>query len=315
MNNAATPQQDLAPGRLAGLSPGPPGLQIVLSFDVEEHDRIESAVGVTVPDELRAHYGDRVETATRWLLDELAGVGVKATFFVLGETARQHPALVRAMHDAGHEVASHGWDHQRLHRLTPASFRDDVRRSKDALEQITGAAVLGYRAPTFSVVRQTAWALEVLAEEGLLYDSSIYPVVHDRYGMPAAPRWPFRVRDGAGGLLELPPLTWRFLGANVPVGGGGYFRLLPLWLLERALAQAARQGRPAVAMLYFHPWEFDPQQRRLPLTGLNRFRTYVGLRRSRGRLRRLLGRHSFTRAVDVARQLGPQELPVFAPGL
>jgi polysaccharide deacetylase family protein (PEP-CTERM system associated) len=174
--------------------------------------------------------------------------------------------------------------------------------------------VLGYRAPTFSVVRQTVWALEVLAELGLLYDSSIYPVVHDRYGVPGAPRWPFRVRDGAGALLELPPLTWRFLAANVPVGGGGYFRLLPLWLLEQALAQAARQGRPAVAMLYFHPWEFDPDQQRLPLKGLNRFRTYVGIGRSRARLRRLLGRHSFTRAVDVARQLGAASLPVFDPG-
>jgi polysaccharide deacetylase family protein (PEP-CTERM system associated) len=288
-------------------------LQIVLSFDVEEHDRIESAVGVAVPAELRAHYADRVEVSTRWLLEELGGLGVKATFFLLGETARQHAALVRAIHGAGHEVASHGWDHQRLHRLTPASFREDVRRSKDTLEQITGVPVLGYRAPTFSVVRQTAWALEVLAEEGLLYDSSIYPVVHDRYGVPGAPCGPFRVREGAGGLLELPPLTCRFLGANVPVGGGGYFRLLPLWVLERALARA-RKGRPPVAVLYFHPWEFDPQQRRLPLTGLNRFRTYVGVGRSRARLRRLLGRHSFTRAVDVARGLAAQDLPVFDPG-
>jgi polysaccharide deacetylase family protein (PEP-CTERM system associated) len=209
-------------------------------------------------------------------------------------------------------VASHGWDHRRLHHLTPASFHEDVYRSKDVLEQLTGNPVLGYRAPTFSMVRHTAWAVDVLAELGIVYDSSIYPVWHDRYGVPAAPRWPFRVRGREHTLLELPPATLRFLGNNVPVGGGGYFRLLPPALLERALRQTARTGAPPVAMLYFHPWEFDPDQPRLPLRFLSRFRTYAGIARSRPRLQTLLSRHRFVRAMDVARQLLPgTALPCF----
>src|SRR5262245_49504080 len=168
------------------------GLQVVLSFDVEEHHRIESAAGLSVPPDWVTHYRERLEISTRWLLDELARTGAVATFFVLGDLALRHPALVRAMHEAGHEVASHGWDHRRIHHHSAKTFREDVRRSKDALEQIIGAEVVGYRAPTFSVVRQTAWAVDELAELGLLYDSSVYPVRHDRYGVADAPRHPFR---------------------------------------------------------------------------------------------------------------------------
>jgi polysaccharide deacetylase family protein (PEP-CTERM system associated) len=246
------------------------------------------------------------------VFDQLDDFGIKATFFVLGTVARRHPGLVRTLRRAGHEVASHGWDHRRLHRLTPDSFREDVRRSKDVLEQLTGSPVLGYRAPTFGVVRQTAWAIDVLAELGLLYDSSVYPVRHDRYGVPAAPRWPFRARGREHTLLEIPPATLRLAGVNLPAGGGGSFRLLPLALMEWALRQTARDGRPPVAVLYFRPWEFDPTQPRLPLDGLGRFRTYGGLGGSRARLRALLGRHRFNRAADVARRLAPGEaLPCF----
>src|SRR5262249_3702607 len=155
--------------------------------------------------------------------------------------------------------------HQPIQALSPAEFRRDVRQSKDALEQLTGAVVVGYRAPTFSIVRATAWAIDILAEVGMAYDSSIYPVRHDRYGIPHAPRAPFLARGGAPALLGLPPATLRWLGLNVPVGGGGYFRLLPLLCLNRALRQIQRKCSPAVAMLYFHPWEFDPEQARLPL--------------------------------------------------
>src|SRR5262249_39806788 len=156
--------------------------------------------------------------------------------------------------------------------------REDVRRSKDALEQLTQQPVEGFRAPTFSIVRQTAWALDVLADLGMIYDSSIYPVVHDRYGVPGAPREPFLVELSGRTLLELPLATLRFMGMRIPVAGGGYFRLLPFALLKRALHQMARECSPPVAMLYFHPWEFDPLQARLPLSLLNRFRTYVGIR-------------------------------------
>jgi polysaccharide deacetylase family protein (PEP-CTERM system associated) len=288
-------------------------LQAVVSFDVEEHHRIEAAAGLTVPPDRQAYYNGRLAPSTHWVLEQLARSGVRATFFVLGTIARDQPDLVRAIHAAGHEVASHGWAHKRLHTLDAASFRDDLRRSKDALEQITGEAVVGFRAPTFSIVHSTAWGLDVLVEEGLLYDSSIFPVWHDRYGVPEAPRWPFIARCASGRVLEIPPVTWQLLRMNVPLGGGGYFRLLPLFMMEHALRQVARQGQPPVAMLYFHPWEFDPDQERLPLRHLSRFRTYVGIRRSRGRLAALLERHRFVRAVDVARQLHAtaQTLPVF----
>jgi polysaccharide deacetylase family protein (PEP-CTERM system associated) len=276
---------------------------VILSFDIEEHYRIEAARGLPIGPEQIAHYRDGMDSSTRWILDELGSRGIRATFFIVGQIAEHNPGLIRAIHAAGHEVASHSWDHQRVHSFTPETFREDVHRGKDALEQITGEAVVGFRAPTFSVVRQTAWALDVLAELGMRYDSSIYPVRHDRYGVPDAPRWPFRVRGSAGPLLELPPATWRVLGANLPVGGGGYFRLFPLAVLERGIRQTARQGQPPVVMLYFHPWEFDPEQERLPLRRLNHFRTYVGLSRSRARLAALLDRHVFERAVDVATAL------------
>lgn len=289
-------------------------LEIILSFDVEEHDRIEAAAGLTIDPALKAHCARRLEPATRWLLDALAAEGIRATFFIVGEIARQQPGLVRAIHQAGHEVASHSWDHRRVHLHTPQSFRDDVTRSQDALAQVTGEAVVGYRAPTFSVMRQTAWAVDVLAELGMLYDSSIYPVHHDRYGVPAAPRAPFLVQGERQHLLEIPPATLRVLGTNVPMGGGGYFRLFPVAWLESALRQVRHDCRPAVAMLYFHPWESDPHQARLPLRFLSRLRTYAGVFRSRARFRGLLRAHRFVRAVDVARRLGAvaDRLPTFS---
>lgn len=277
--------------------------RIILSFDVEEHYRIEAARGLTISCQQEAHYRQRLDYSTRWLLDQLAARQVQATFFVVGQIAEHNPDLVRAIAEAGHEVASHSWDHRRVHHFTPATFRDDVIRSKDALEQVTCAAVIGFRAPTFSVVRETLWAIDVLAEVGMRYDSSIYPVRHDRYGIPDAPRWPFLARGETSTLLEIPPMTWRLLGANLPVGGGGYFRLFPLAVMRRGLAQTLRQGQPSVAMLYFHPWEFDPDQDRLPLSRLSRFRTYVGLTRSCDRLTTLLQQHNFVRAVDVAESL------------
>jgi polysaccharide deacetylase family protein (PEP-CTERM system associated) len=285
-------------------------LRVILSFDVEEHHRIEAAAGLITEPALQAHYAERVDTTTRWLLDQLGQRGVKATFFIVGDIALSNPSLVRAIHDDGHEVASHGWDHRRVHHFTPATFRDDVSRSKHALEQVTGSRVLGYRAPTFSIVRQTAWALDVLADLGLLYDSSIYPVRHDRYGVPDAPRGPFLAGGGGRAILELPPATWRVMNQNAPTGGGGYFRLLPLMVMRRAIEQLRRECRPAVAMLYFHPWEFDPEQVRLPLGRLSRWRTYTGLARTRGRLALLLAEYAFVRAADVAGQLTAAEVPL-----
>jgi polysaccharide deacetylase family protein (PEP-CTERM system associated) len=257
-----------------------------------------------------------MEDTTRWLLDCLAERDILATFYVVGEIARDRPALVKAMHCAGHEVGSHSWDHRRIHTHTPASFREDVRTSKDAIEQLTGEPVAGYRAPTFSLVGQTAWAVDQLVESGIRYDSSIYPVRHDRYGVPDAPRAPFLLRGEHHSMLELPPMTLRLFGANLPMGGGGYFRLFPLAVMEHALKQTIRRCEPAVAMLYFHPWEFDPGQEPLALGRVSRWRTYVGIGRSRSRLETLLGRHTFTRAVDVAADLErtSAELPGYSFG-
>lgn len=285
----------------------------VLSFDVEEHHRIESARGVEVSASLRDHYSQRMEDATRWLLDELAAAGVRATFFILGQAARARPGMARAVHQAGHEVASHGWDHRRLHQLSPASFREDLRLSKDALEQAIGSPVHGYRAPTFSLVSHTAWAIDELAALNFCYDSSIYPVRHDRYGVPAAPRGPFVLQGREREILEIPPATVRLGGFNLPIGGGGYFRLLPFPVMRRALVRSRRDPETGATMLYFHPWEFDPEQPRLPLKRLNKFRTYVGLPRSRQRLARLLPTFRFTRAIDLAAELRERldDLPRF----
>ena len=300
-------------GNLANIDPHPrgsdlgsptwPSHPVILSFDVEEHFRIEAAAGLTVNPSQQASYREGLASSTQWLLELLERREIKATFFVLGHLARDYPSLVRSIHRAGHEIASHGWGHQRLHGLTPATFREDVRSSKHALEDLTGQEVLGYRAPTFSIVRRTAWAIDVLAELGFLYDSSIYPVRHDRYGVPDAPRSPYVVEGPSNSLLEIPPLTWRLPGVNLPTAGGGYFRLFPPFVMECAIRQAQRSSPHPATMLYFHPWEFDPDQPRLPLRRLSRFRTYVGIKTSRRRLEALLDRHQFTHAAGVARRL------------
>jgi polysaccharide deacetylase family protein (PEP-CTERM system associated) len=294
----------------------PSSTKVILSFDIEEHDRIEAAAGLTVAPAVKAYYHRRLEISTGWLLEQLAAHDIRATFFVVGQVARDNPVLVRAIHRAGHEVASHSWDHRRILYHTPVSFRQDVLRSKDMLEQVTGQAVLGYRAPTFSVVRETAWALDVLAELGLAYDSSIYPVRHDRYGVPAAPRGPFVAWGQRHPILELPPATLRFCGLNIPAGGGGYFRLFPLFVMREAIRQLGRTYTPPVVMLYFHPWEFDSEQRRLPLSHLRCFRTYVGTKVSCARLTALLGEYRFARAFDVLKRLdgGLGALPTFRLG-
>jgi polysaccharide deacetylase family protein (PEP-CTERM system associated) len=302
-SSVVTPE--LEPGEYRTPPSFPTRTRVILSFDVEEHDRIEAASGLEISESLKAYHRDRLVTPTEWLLDALEARDLRATFFIVGQIARRHPRLVRAIHEAGHEVASHSWDHQSVLRMTPASFREDLRKSRDALEQVTGGPVVGFRAPTFSVVRRTSWALDVLAEEGMLYDSSIYPVRHDRYGEPRAPRTPFLARGVRETILEIPPATLDVFGFRLPIGGGGYFRLFPLALTEQGIRQAARVLIPPVVMLFFHPWEFDPDQLRLPLKRLNRFRTYVGIGRSRDRLTTLMSRYTSCRALDVAQGLDP----------
>lgn len=292
------------------------GFPCILSFDVEEHHRIEAAFGLECLAVLKDEYARRMEATTRTILEHLAAVEAKATFFIVGEIAQTHPKLVRDIADAGHEIASHSHDHRRVDRFTPAEFRDDLKRSKDALEQASGRAVVGFRAPTFSVTRQTPWAIDVLVELGFRYDSSIFPVRHDRYGIPDAPRMPFLAAGNEHTILELPPATWRLAGQNLPVAGGGYFRLFPPLFMRRGLAQLEAKTSPAVGMLYFHPWEFDIDQPKLPLKRLSKWRTYVGIGRTLARLDRLLASGNFRRAVDLADDLlaSPDSLVRFAIG-
>jgi polysaccharide deacetylase family protein (PEP-CTERM system associated) len=282
-------------------------MAVCFTFDIEQHDWIEAAVGHTSSPPLQADYARRMETCTRWLLDTLAEFGARATFFVVGQIARTHPKLLRDMAAAGHEVGCHSLKHWNVHRQTPEAFRADVREATDVLQQASGSAVVGYRAPTFSVTRATAWAIDVLAEEGMRYDSSVYPVRHDRYGVPDAPRFPFVVIGRERYLLELPPATLGIAGFNLPAGGGGYFRLFPPAVMRAAVHQT-RKHRPGIPVLYFHPWEFDASQPRLPLGTAGRLRTYLGISGSRARFRRLLDRYGSLRMIDAVEQLQRQQL-------
>ncbi len=271
-----------------------------LTFDVEDYFHIEAAHGC-IRREDRAHWPARVERNVDRLLQLLADYDRPATWFVLGDVAKRHPHLARDIAAAGHEVACHGDQHDRLHRLTPETLRRDLLDAKHRLEDQIGCAVVGYRAPSFSLTRQTAWAIDVLLDAGFQYDSSLFPVNHPAYGVPEAPIRPCWIAPHANArqqLLEAPPLTWRSLGRNWPVAGGGYFRILPLWFMQRGLAQAARHQRPAV--LYFHPWEFDPDTPNMPLSTLNHLRTYAGLTRTTSRLQRVIhGNAEWRRMIDT----------------
>jgi polysaccharide deacetylase family protein (PEP-CTERM system associated) len=239
-------------------------------------------------------FAPRVERNTNAVLDLFDEAGVKATFFTLGWVAERFPQLVRRIVDDGHELASHGWAHVRVDSQTPDAFRADVRRTKKLLEDGGGVAVSGYRAATFSIGSRETWAFKVLAEEGYAYSSSIYPIRHDFYGMPDAPRFPFRPA-GAEGTIEIPMTTVQFGGRNLPCSGGGYFRLLPYAVSRWQLRRVNRvDGQPCI--FYFHPWEIDPgQPRQRGVSAKTAFRHYTNLGRMQGRLRRLLRDFRWTR--------------------
>jgi polysaccharide deacetylase family protein (PEP-CTERM system associated) len=241
----------------------------------------------------------RVEGSVLRVLDLLGGTGVRATFFTLGEVAGSHPGLVRRIASGGHEVACHGYRHVPVSGLTPADFRADVRRAKRLLEDVTGKAVLGYRAPNFSIGPTESWALDILLDEGFRYDSSTYPIRHDRYGDPHAHRFPGVVRGSNGGqLVEFPIGTARMLRFNFPIGGGGYFRVLPVAVVRRAIRRVNVRERQPI-MFYFHPWELDPEQPRPAMPWRHRARHYAGMRREHAKLTALLRAVRFTTASDV----------------
>lgn len=239
----------------------------------------------------------RVEANTDAVLALFAEAGVSATFFTLGWVAERHPALIRRIAGAGHEIASHGWDHARVHTMDARTFRNDIARARAALEDAGGQAVTGYRAPSFSIDARTPWAHRVLAEEGYAYSSSVAPLAHDHYGWRGAPRYAFRPVAGAE-LLEIPVTVAEWRGRRLATGGG-FFRLLPAAITDHAVRQVNREGRPA--MFYFHPWEIDPGQPRVADAPLrSRLRHYARLGAMRGKLAGLLRRHAWGRCDAVA---------------
>lgn len=280
-----------------------------LTFDVEEYFHAEAFAAVVSRDQW-AGLESRVVRSTERILELLAESRTRATFFVLGWVGERHPALVRAIQSQGHEVACHGYGHQMITRQSRAEFSLDLDRAKAAVEDAAGVAVIGYRAPTFSVVRETLWSLEVLAEAGFCYDSSIFPIVHDRYGIAEAPRFPHRRRAGPGvTIAEFPLSTVSRLGWRFPVAGGGYFRILPYSLTAWALRGLNRQERQP-AIVYLHPWEIDPGQPRLAVSRRTQFRHAVNTRGTESKLRRLLREFRFGPVRDVLAAAG-----LMAPGV
>jgi polysaccharide deacetylase family protein (PEP-CTERM system associated) len=274
-----------------------------LTVDVEDYYQV-SAFEHRVARSDWDSYESRVVANTRRLLGVLDEAGVRGTFFVLGWVADRFPGLVRDIDQRGHEIGSHSYWHRLIYGMTPDEFRADLRQSKAVLEDILGRAITLFRAPSFSITAQSRWALDVLAEEGIRVDSSVYPVRHDRYGMPGAPRTPHAFDLPAGRLLEYPPSTLadRF---RLPVSGGGYFRLYPLGLTRHAAARVNRQGCPF--MFYIHPWELDPEQPRIAGIGWkSRLRHSVNLSTTEAKLRRLLQGVTFGTLTESLAQVLPE---------
>ena len=262
----------------------------ILSVDLEDYFHVEAFADV-VDRSNWAQYPSRIESNTHRLLDLFDEFQARATFFVLGWVAERHPTLIREIVMRGHEPACHSYWHRLIYTLTPEEFGEDTRRSKHVIEQAGGMVVTGYRAPSFSLTSNSLWALDILGEAGFNYDSSIFPIAHDIYGIPAAPRFPFRIATASGSLVEYPITTFRLGNSNLPVGGGGYLRILPFWYTRLGLLCAEREGLPQI--LYVHPWEIDPDQPRLKGRARSRFRHYTNLKKTYQRLRFLLGQGKF----------------------
>ena len=269
----------------------------ILTIDVEDYYHV-SAFESTVSREDWDKYDCRVVDNTRRLLSILKGFDVKATFFILGWVAEQHPEIVKDIAFDGHEIACHGYAHRLIYEQSKEAFREDLVKSKIILEKIVNQfripnsesqipKVIGYRAASCSITEQSLWALDILVEEGFQYDSSIYPVVHDRYGIPNAERFPYVISCANGGsLCEFPLSTLRIMRTNIPIAGGGYFRLFPYEFTRWAIRKLNNDGRPAI--VYIHPWEIDPSQPRLDGSVISRFRQYNNLDKTEKRLKALL---------------------------
>ena len=268
-----------------------------LTIDVEDYFQVAAlAESIDRKDWSSMEY--RAEKNTDELLELLEQKDLRATFFTLGWIAERSPELVRRIQQGGHEIASHGYSHQLVYNQSPDVFREETRKSKAILEDITGEHVFGYRAASYSITAKSRWALDILCEEGFTWDSSIFPVHHDRYGMPGTPHEPYRLQAPNGGtLLEFPLSTCPVGNYRMPVAGGGYFRLYPYWLSRWGLGRINQAGQPFI--FYLHPWEIDPGQPRVDVSAFSRFRHYNNLDKCKGRLERLLGDFRFGTVSDV----------------
>jgi polysaccharide deacetylase family protein (PEP-CTERM system associated) len=282
-----------------------------MTVDVEDYFQVSAFEGA-VPRSTWDSRESRVCGNTERLLDLFAASKINATFFVLGWVAERFPVLVRRIVSEGHELASHGFGHRLVYAQTSREFREDLRSARAALECAGGCPVLGYRAPSYSIVRKSLWALDVLVEEGYVYDSSIYPVRHDRYGIPDWTREVHQIERPGGSIWELPGSTIRVAGTNLPIGGGGYFRLLPYGWTRHGIRRLNAANQPAI--FYLHPWEIDPEQPRIPAGRLSTFRHYRNLAETEPRLRRLLKEFPFGRISDVLATLGRSEPQTVALG-
>jgi polysaccharide deacetylase family protein (PEP-CTERM system associated) len=282
-------------------SPVRPDVVNAMTVDVEDYFHVSAFDGI-LPRSQWESIESRVVANTERILEIFQDTNVRATFFVLGWVAERYPGLVRRIAAEGHELASHGYAHRLVYDLTPRMFRDDIRRSKLIMEQAASVAVRGYRAPSYSVTPRSLWALDILIEEGFTYDASIFPIHHDRYGIPLSPRHPYRLHRAVGEILEAPASTVRWGPFNFPVAGGGYFRILPYawtrWGIERI---NRTEGRAAI--FYIHPWEVDPDQPRLSGSALSRFRHYRNLDKTEPRLRHMLKEFRFGPMTAILRHL------------
>jgi len=267
-----------------------------LSFDIEEHFQV-AAFDCPARRRNWEVLQSRVEKSTETILGLLNSANVKATMFILGWVAERHPDMVKRIANAGHEIACHGYSHELISVQNPATFREDVRCAKKILEDITGQVILGYRAPTFSITKETTWALPILVEEGFLYDSSIVPAMHDSYGIPNASPSLHSLETSSGMLWEVPPSTCQLGWTRIPVGGGGYFRLFPYSMFRWFLSKVEQEGHPLV--MYFHPWELDPEQPKMNGSLLSKFRHYINLHKTHKRMTRLLQDFRFSPIREV----------------
>jgi polysaccharide deacetylase family protein (PEP-CTERM system associated) len=283
-----------------------------MTVDVEDYFHVSVFDGL-VPRHAWEDLESRVCANTDRLLEIFNDSHTRATFFVLGWVAERFPDLVPRIAAEGHEIASHGYGHRLVYDLSRREFREDIRRSKDVLESAIGKPVLGYRAPSYSVTPKSLWALDILIDEGFSYDASIFPIHHDRYGIPVSPRHPY-VLQRAGSLVEAPASTVKWGPVNLPIGGGGYFRILPYAWTRWGISRLNDvEGLPAI--FYLHPWEIDPKQPRLDAPALGRFRHYYNLDKTEGRLRALLKDFAFSTMVAVLGNETPVPVHAQTPAL